>query len=99
MSPQRRRPPSVRGGCGRGWWVMLALGITALVLACAPQKKVKSADDETGKAFADLEKNDKDDPKAFGAGDAGAADPGGWQKPKGSVYPAPFTAEQIRGAT
>lgn len=75
------------------------LGIAALALACgAPPKKAKSLDDDNGKAFADLEKNDKDDPKAFG-NDAGAPAAGGWEKPKGPVYPAPFTAEQIRAAT
>lgn len=63
------------------------------VAACAPAKKVKTVDEDTSKAFSELEKNDKDD-KA----DAGTrAD--SVEKPKGPVYPAPFTAEQIHEAT
>lgn len=72
--------------------------IVMAAFACGPKKQVKAADDESGKAFAELEKNDKDDPKAFG-NDAGAPANDGPEKPKGPTYPAPFTAEQIRGAT
>lgn len=82
-------------------WVplaMLAVSIAGFTLACTEKPKPKSADDESGKAFAELDKNDKEDPKAFG-NDAGAPAAGAWEKPKGPVYPAPFTAEQIRAAT
>ena len=80
--------------------IVVMIGITTTVaLACQPKKQLKSADDESGRAFAELEKNDKDDPKAFG-NDAGApAASDAPEKPKGPVYPAPFTAEQIRAAT
>lgn len=79
--------------------VMLGVSITALAIACGPAKPAKPVNDED-KAFAELEKNDRDDPKAAFSADAGApADKDGWQKPKGPVYPAPFTAEQIRAAT
>jgi hypothetical protein len=75
-----------------------------MALGCPPKKPVKASDDDpAGKAFADLDKNDKDDPSSMKGftGDAGApaAAPGAWEKPKGAVYPAPFTAEQLREAT
>jgi len=73
-----------------------ALAVLAICLvACAGKaKKPKTVDDDdNSKAFAELEKNDRDDT-------SGAAPPGGAEeKPKGPVYPAPFTAEQIRDAT
>ena len=48
---------------------------------------MKSADDETGKAFAELEKNDKDDTsKAFG-NDAGAPRPTHPESRRGRVSP------------
>lgn len=66
-------------------------------LACVPsKKKVRSIDDEdNSSAFAELEKNGRDDDSSGGAASPG----GGEEKPKGPVYPAPFTAEQIRDAT
>jgi len=76
--------------------VAVLVSITALSFACGPKKPVKKAgDDESSKAFAELEKNDKDD-KAFGDAGAPSTEP---EAPKGPVFPAPFTAEQIRGAT
>jgi hypothetical protein len=68
----------------------------ALASGCGG-KKVKSASDDTDndKAFAELEKNDKDDK----SGEKSGPKPDGDEKPKGPVYPAPFTAEQIRDAT
>ena len=76
-------------------------GVMFVTLAgCASPKKVKSSDDDdNAKAFSDLDKNDKDDasakPKEKDASKAAAAE----EKPKGPVYPAPFTAEQIHAAT
>lgn len=72
----------------------LAGVLAAVVVAgCSPKKPAKVAvDDDNSKAFAELEKNDKSDPQADAKTDAP-------QKPKGPVYPAPFTAEQIRDAT
>lgn len=75
--------------------------LTALgFVACKPKKPAKKpGEDDTSKAFADLDKNDKDS-FGGGGGDAGAAPPSdGPEAPKGPVYPAPFTAEQIRAAT
>jgi hypothetical protein len=73
-----------------------ALLVSLGLLACASKaKKPMTPDDDNSKAFAELEKNDKDPaPMSFDAGAAAATD-----KPKGPVYPAPFTAEQIRDAT
>jgi hypothetical protein len=69
-----------------------------IALACSSGKKPKTpTDDDNSKAFAELEKNDKEDKSDAGA-EAGAPS-GGWTPPKGPVYPAPFTAEQIRDAT
>jgi hypothetical protein len=80
---------------GRSAWAAAAVFL-ALAAACAAPKKVKTDEDDNSKAFAELDKNDHEE-----AGDAGAeAGPtGGWERPKGAVYPAPFTAEQIRDAT
>jgi hypothetical protein len=89
MTQLRRHPPKA---------VLTAAPLFALVLAasCAAHpKKVKVEDEDNSKAFAELEKNDREEPK----GDAGAASPGEKEKPKGPVYPAPFTAEQIHAAT
>lgn len=75
-----------------------SLALAFLVSACGlfgigAKKEVPKNEDENAKAFAELEKNDRDD-------DAGApAQQKGPEKPKGPIYPAPFTAEQIRDAT
>jgi hypothetical protein len=71
------------------------LALIAMV-ACATSKKPKAEapPDDNSKAFAELEKNDREEKDG---GPPVAA--GGWQPPKGPVYPAPFTAEQIRAAT
>jgi len=64
-------------------------------VACVPsKKKVRSIDDDdNSSAFAELEKNGRDDADGnLPSGDAP-------EKAKGPVYPAPFTAEQIRDAT
>jgi hypothetical protein len=76
--------------------VLASLATLLVVLAaCAHPKKVKKADDDdNAKAFAELEKNDHEEAPKPDAGSAVAA-----EKPKGPVYPAPFTAEQIRSAT
>lgn len=73
---------------------LLVLALSAAVTTACGSKPAKVAEDDNSKAFAELEKNDKDDPNQPAASDAGAPD-----KPKGPVYPAPFTAEQIRDAT
>jgi hypothetical protein len=62
-------------------------------VACGGKKKAKSSDDEMAKAFAELEKNDRDDPNQKPPPKKDA------EPPKGPIYPAPFTAEQIRDAT
>jgi hypothetical protein len=75
-----------------------AVGLVALtLLGCGNKKKAKSAidDDDNSKAFAELEKNDRDDTSTAKKAPAGDTE----EKPKGPVYPAPFTAEQIRAAT
>jgi len=68
-------------------WLALAVG------ACLFQSKKPKAstEEDTSKAFAELEKNDRDDTSLKDAGPP--------EKPKGPVYPAPFTAEQIKEAT
>jgi len=64
--------------------------------ACATAKKTRApAPDDNAKAFAELEKNDREERDASSP----SPSPSGWQPPKGPVYPAPFTAEQIRAAT
>jgi hypothetical protein len=66
-------------------------GFTSVIFG--PKEPPKPVDtDDNSKAFAELEKNDRDDPKS-------KPDAGVEEKPKGPVYPAPFTAEQIRDAT
>src|SRR5262249_35451326 len=68
-----------------------ALLVSSVVVACASHaQKPKTEDDDNSKAFAELEKNDKEDPVPMMA-DAGANAPA--TTPKGPVYPAPFTAE------
>lgn len=69
--------------------------LVALVACGGAKKKVRSVDDDddNSQAFAELEKNDRDDTSG------GPAPTGEAEKPKGPVYPAPFTAEQIRDAT
>lgn len=76
----------------RGRLPVVCLALAAI--ACAPKKKARSVDDDdNSKAFAELEKNGRDDTSDTPpAGD-------GSEKPKGPVYPAPFTAEQIRDST
>lgn len=84
----------------RGWArlslaavVSLALTSSACMLFDGKKKKV-AADEDNAKAFAELEKNDKDDSSA-----KPPAPTDGPERPKGPVFPAPFTAEQIRDAT
>src|SRR5262245_14921883 len=72
--------------------IVAALFLSALATACR-EKPAKTVDDDNSKAFAELEKNDRDD---SGKPPAKA---GGEDKPRGPVDPAPFTAEQIRDAT
>ena len=73
---------------------LLTAIFASLALAGCGGKKVKTVADDNAGAFAELEKNDKDDKSA--AGPAAKTED---EKPKGPVYPAPFTAEQIRDAT
>lgn len=77
---------------GRFVFVVVTLGV--VTAACSTKKTKTAADDDNSKAFAELEKNDKDDA-------SGAKPPptDGPEKVKGPVFPAPFTAEQIRDAT
>jgi hypothetical protein len=80
--------------------LLVALASLAL-LACGGSKKPAkqaSSDDDFSKAFAELEKNDRDEPKPGPKADAGAPPPEE-KKPRGPVYPAPYTAEQLRDAT
>jgi hypothetical protein len=86
MTPFRRLP-----------WVALA-AVALVGLACGAPKKAKTENeaDDNSKAFAELDKNDHEEPADAGV-EAGPS--GGWERPKGAVYPAPFTAEQIRDAT
>ena len=72
--------------------MLIALG------GCFAEKKVKSSeDDDNAKAFSELEKNDRDDTsaKAKDKEKSSSSD----DKPKGPIFPAPFTAEQIHDAT
>lgn len=82
----------------RGPRLLRFAGLLSLsfLLACVPKGKAKAplVDDDNSKAFSDLEKNDRDD----GAAPLPVAKPEE-TKPKGPVYPAPFTAEQIHAAT
>lgn len=81
----------------RAFTLMLYGSIAVFALGCVQKKIVKSVDDDS-KAFAELEKNDRDDTaKTFGTDKEPPSDAP--EKPKGPVYPAPFTAEQIRAAT
>lgn len=71
---------------------VLAVAVSACGLfGIGAAKQEAPKDDGMDKAFAELEKNDRDE-------DAGVASAKP-DKPKGPVYPAPFTAEQIRDAT
>jgi hypothetical protein len=67
------------------------LSTSLLGIASCTKKAAKAPLDESAdsKAFAELEKEGKD----------GGAEAKVDEKPKGPVYPAPFTAEQIRDAT
>jgi hypothetical protein len=79
----------------RALYAVVLLAALTLVACAGGQKKVKSIDDEdNSKAFAELEKNDRDDTST-----TKPVKSDGEEKPKGPVYPAPFTAEQIRAAT
>jgi hypothetical protein len=70
-----------------------AIIIASIILFACNKKKPKTAyDDDNSRAFAELEKNDREDAGAEPKNDLE-------EKPKGPVYPAPFTAEQIRDAT
>jgi len=83
----------------RGWSALAVLVVLVILgVACAaPAKKVNTEEqDDNSKAFSELDKNDHDEPADAGV-EAGPS--GGWERPKGPVYPAPFTAEQIRDAT
>lgn len=70
-----------------------------VVLGCEPKRPARvSGEEDTTKAFAELEKNDRDDkaaPNSAGSSSS-SSEP---DKPKGPVYPSPFTAEQIKAAT
>ncbi len=74
--------------------LLLVASVALAIAGCGPKKKEAKgpSDDDFSKAFSELEKNDKDPPKGDAKGDAD-------EKPKGPIYPAPFTAEQIRNAT
>jgi hypothetical protein len=74
-------------------YVALWAALMAFAFACSPAKKPKVADEDNSKAFAELEKNDRDDTVKL------TVDAGPPEKPKGPIYPAPFTAEQIRDST
>lgn len=65
--------------------------LVAFAPACHPKAKAKAPaaeTDDNANAFSELEKNDREEKAAAAA-----------EKPKGPVYAAPFTAEQIRKAT
>ncbi len=81
--------------------VVGVITIAVITLAgCAAHKKAKSSDDDdNAKAFSELDKNDKDDPSARTKDKDAAMASSAGEKPKGPVYPAPFTAEQIHAAT
>jgi hypothetical protein len=66
--------------------------VAPLVLLGCGGKPAKRSGDALDKAFAELDKNDKDEKSAAPA-------PTAEDKPKGPVHPAPFTAKQIREAT
>lgn len=73
----------------------VSIALSSYLVACR-DKPPKTTDDDNTKAFAELEKNDKDGtagspPVSRGGRDADA--------PRGPVLPAPFTAEQIHQAT
>lgn len=87
---RRTTPHSVRTT------VALLLGTFVVASGCG-HKKPRVAEDDYSKAFSELEKNDKDEPSD--KVDASVGDGGAPKSPKGPVYPAPFTAEQIREAT
>lgn len=74
----------------------VGMAVLAAVLGCAPAKPAKmSEEEEHAKAFAELDKNDKDESSGKKDATSSSSD----EKPKGPVYPAPFTAEQIREAS
>ena len=79
-----------RSSNGSARSVVVALLLAVSVVACAPKRKANMVvAQDNSKAAAELEKKD-DDPNASADRE---------EKPKGPVYPAPFTAEQIRHAT
>lgn len=74
----------------------LALALVFLLAGCMPARKAKApVEDDNSKAFAELEKNDRDSPVSG----VSSKTTGEAERPKGAVFPAPFTAEQIRDAT
>jgi hypothetical protein len=74
--------------------------LTLSLVACNDKPPKTSNDDENANAFAELEKNDRDDTSGKPPPPPPPAAAGGEpEKPKGAVYAAPFTAEQIRDAT
>jgi hypothetical protein len=76
--------------------LLVAISVWLGLVACASKtKKPMTPDEDNSNAFAELEKNDKDPVPMMT--DAGAS--ASVEKPKGPIYPAPFTAEQIRDAT
>jgi hypothetical protein len=66
--------------------------VLALVVGCGKKPPPKAPEDDLSKAFSELAKNDRDDTNV-------KPTPPAPEKPKVAVYPAPFTAEQIRKAT
>jgi hypothetical protein len=89
------RPRGPTYSWGRESRVALVLSLCVVVACTTTKKKPKEPlEEDNSKAFAELAKNDREET------DAGTdAAPSGWEPPKGPVYPAPFTAEQIRAAT
>jgi hypothetical protein len=77
--------------------VALLLLICSSLLGCRDKPPKTSRDeDDLSKAFSELEKNGKDETSDD---EQSKLKEGADDRPKGPVYPAPFTAEQIRDAT
>jgi hypothetical protein len=90
---------SARAAARRTRTLAGALALAAAAGGCTSSpKRARSAEDPNDytKAFAELDKNDREDPNDKPPAPSTADGP---EKPKGPVYPAPFTAEQIRAAT
>src|SRR5262245_9348055 len=73
--------------------LVTAVAVVASSAGCDKKKAKSAADEDNSKAFAELGKNDKEDTSAKPPASDGP------EKAKGPVFPAPFTAEQIRDAT